>query len=82
MSNNEHTSKIFVLLEAIAQSKAKYIEIQTKEGVSIYKMKLLMEDKDLVDLLDGFFDEGFLAKQITKDDFDSFEGIETLTFNL
>ena len=82
MGNNEHTSKVFVLLEAIKQSKARYIEIQTKEGLSIYKMKLLLEDKDLVELLDGFFDEGFIVKEISKKEFDDFEGVETLNFNL
>ncbi|MFN7656314.1 MAG: hypothetical protein ACK5OW_00830 [bacterium] len=82
MSNNEHTSKVFVLLEAIKQSKARYIEIKSKEGLSIYKMKLLLEDKDLVELLDGFFDEGFIVKEISKKEFDDFEGVETLNFNL
>ena len=82
MSNNEHTSKVFVLLEAIKQSKARYIEIKSKEGLSIYKMKLLLEDKDLVELLDGFFDEGFIVKEISKKEFDVFEGVETLNFNL
>ena len=82
MGDNEHTSKVFVLLEAIKQSKARYIEIQTKEGLSIYKMKLLLEDKDLVELLDGFFDEGFIVKEITKKEFDDFEGVETLNFSL
>jgi len=80
MSNNEHTSKVFVLLEAIKQSKARYIEIKSKEGLSIYKMKLLLEDKDLVELLDGFFDEGFIVKEISKKEFDDFEGVETLNF--
>ena len=59
-----------------------YIEIKSKEGLSIYKMKLLLEDKDLVELLDGFFDEGFIVKEISKKEFDDFEGVETLNFNL
>jgi hypothetical protein len=82
MGNNEHTSKVFVLLEAIKQSKARYIEIKSKEGASIYKMKIILEDKDLVELLDGFFDEGFIVKEISKKEFDDFEGVETLNFNL
>ena len=82
MGNNEHTSKVFVLLEAIKQSKARYIEIKSKEGTSIYKMKIILEDKDLVELLDGFFDEGFIVKEISKKEFDDFEGVETLNFNL
>lgn len=82
MENNDHISKVFVLLESIAQSKAKYIEVLTKDDEPIYKIKLLIEDNDLIELLDGFFDNGFKVKQITKDDFDSFEGLETLNFNL
>lgn len=82
MSNNEHTSKVFVLLEAIKQSKARYIEIKSKDGLPIYKMKILLEDKDLVELLDSFFDEGFIVKEISKKEFDDFEGVETLNFNL
>lgn len=81
-NNKDHIAKVFVMLEAIAQSKAKYIEVLTKNDEPIYKIKLLIEDEDLVDFLDGFFDNGFKVKQISKEDFDSFEGLETLTFDL
>ena len=81
-NNKDHIAKVFVMLEAIAQSKAKYIEVLTKDDEPIYKIKLLIEDEDLVDFLDGFFDNGFKVKQISKEDFDSFEGLETLTFDI
>lgn len=82
MENKDHIAKVYILLEAIAQSKAKYIEVLTKEDEPIYKIKLLIEDEDLIDFLDGFFDSGFKIKQISKEDFDSFEGLETLTFDI
>lgn len=82
MENNEHISKVFVILESIAQSKAKYIEISSSDGEPIFKIKIIVEDADMVDFLDGFFDKGFKVKQITKTEFDTFEGVETLDFNL
>jgi hypothetical protein len=82
MENNEHISKVFVILESITQSKAKYIEISSSDGEPIFKIKIIVEDADMVDFLDGFFDKGFKVKQITKNEFDLFQGIETLDFNL
>jgi len=82
MGDNSHISKIYVLLDAIASSKAKYIEVSTSEGKPIFKIKLIVEGEDMVELLDGFFDKGFKVKQISKENFDSFEGYETLQFNL
>lgn len=81
MENKEHISKVFIILESVAQSKAKYIEISIK-GEPIFKIKLLVDSEDMVDFLDGFFDSGYTVKQITKEDFDNFEGIETLEFKL
>lgn len=79
---NNHISKVYVLLDAIANSKAKYIEVRTKEDEPIFKIKLLVEDEDMVEFIDGFFDNGFKIIQISKEDFDSFEGIETINFDL
>ena len=81
MENKEHISKVFIILESVAQAKAKYIEISIK-GEPIFKIKLLVDSEDMVDFLDGFFDSGYTVKQITKEDFDNFEGIETLEFKL
>jgi hypothetical protein len=36
----------------------------------------------MVEFLDGFFDNGFTVKEISKKEFDDFEGIETLKFNI
>lgn len=82
MEDNKHISKVYVLLDAIANSKARYIEVSTSSGEPIFKIKLLVDGEDLVEFLDGFFDNGFKVKQISKEDFDSFEGFETLQFNL
>lgn len=81
MENKEHISKVFVILESIAQSKAKYIEV-LKDDEPIFKIKLLVDSEDMIELLDSFFDNGFKVREITKEEFDSFEGLETLTFNI
>jgi len=80
MENKEHITKVYVLLDAIASSKAKYIEVTTKDDEPIYKIKILVTDEEMVEFLDGFFDHGFKVKQITKKDFDSFEGVDTIHF--
>ena len=82
MENKEHIAKVYVLLDAIVQSKSKYIEVLTKDGEPVYKIKLTVDAEDMIDFLDGFFDEGFKVREISKEDFDSFEGLETLHFNL
>jgi hypothetical protein len=82
MENKEHISKVFVILESIAHSKAKYIEVLNTEDEVIFKIKLIVDSEDMVDLLDGFFDNGFKVRQITKEDFDGFESSEILKFNL
>lgn len=74
-------SKVFIILDSILESKARYIEI-SKDGESIFKVKLITEAEDMVEFLDGFFDNGFTVKEISKKEFDEFEGIETLKFNI
>ena len=81
MGNEENTSKVFVILDSLRESKAKYIEVLDGE-VIIFKVKLIVDSEDMVELLDGFFDNGFKIRQITKEDFDTFKGVETLRFNL
>lgn len=77
----DKASKVFVILDSILESKARYIEI-SKNGESIFKVKLITEAEDMVEFLDGFFDNGFMVKEISKKEFDEFEGIETLKFNI
>jgi len=77
----DKASKVFVILDSILESKARYIEI-SKNGESIFKVKLITEAEDMVEFLDGFFDNGFTVKEISKKEFDDFEGIETLKFNI
>ena len=74
-------SKVFIILDSILESKARYIEI-SKDGESIFKVKLITEAEDMVEFLDGFFDNGFTVKEISKKEFDEFEGVETLKFNI
>jgi len=77
----DKSSKVFVILDSLLESKARYIEI-SKNGESIFKVKLITEAEDMVEFLDGFFDNGFTVKEISKKEFDDFEGIETLKFNI
>jgi hypothetical protein len=77
----DKASKVFIILDSILESKARYIEI-SKNGESIFKVKLITEAEDMVEFLDGFFDNGFTVKEISKKEFDDFEGIETLKFNI
>jgi hypothetical protein len=77
----DKASKVFVILDSILESKARYIEI-SKNGESIFKVKLITEAEDMVEFLDGFFDNGFTVKEISKKEFDDFESIETLKFNI
>ena len=77
----DKVSKIFIILGSLLESKARYIEI-SKDGEPIFKVKLITETEDMVEFLDGFFDNGFTVKEISKKEFDDFEGIETLKFNI
>lgn len=81
MENKKHISKVFIILESVAQSKARYIEILDKDQ-PIFKVKLLLDSEAMVDFLDKFFDNGFTVKEISKEDFDNFDGIETLNFDI
>lgn len=76
----DKASKVFIILDSLLQVKARYIEI-SKNGEAIFKVKLIVETEDMVEFLDGFFDNGFIVKEISKKEFDDFEGIETLKFN-
>jgi hypothetical protein len=77
----DKASKVFIILDSLLESKARYIEI-SKNGESIFKVKLITEAEDMVEFLDGFFDNGFTVKEISKKEFDDIEGIETLKFNI
>lgn len=76
----DKASKIFFILNSILESKSKYIEV-SKDGEAVFKIKLAVEPEDMVKFLDDFFDNGFVVKEISKKDFDDFEGIETFNFN-
>lgn len=77
----DKASKVYIILNSLLESKARYIEISKNEE-PIFKVKLITETEDMVEFLDGFFDNGFTVKEISKKEFDEFEGIETLKFNI
>ena len=74
------TNKINSILQSLTESKEKYIEVKDKDGSPMFKMMLLTTDKEMVDLLDTFFDNGYKVEQISKENFDYFTG-ETHNFN-
>lgn len=74
-------TNIFTILESVMLSKVRYIEVLTQDNESIFKIKLLVDDNDMVNFLDSFFDNGFKVVQISKEDFDNFEGLETIKIN-
>ncbi len=79
----EHkTTKVSLILEAIKESKVKYIEILTPKGVTAMKVMLNVEGQDMVEFLDEFYDAGFSIRKITKQEFDDYEAEEKLNFNI
>ncbi len=79
----EHkTTKVSLILEAIKESKVKYIEILTPKGVTAMKVMLNVEGQDMVEFLDEFYDAGFIVKKISKSEFDDYDAEERLRYNL
>jgi hypothetical protein len=46
------------------------------------KIKLNVDNEELVKFLDDFYDAGFVIEKISKEDFDDYEADEKLNFNL
>jgi len=80
MIDREHIKKVHPLLDSLLEHKSRYIEVLTREGDLVYKMKLILEPEDIVKILDNFFDDGFIIKEISKEDFDGFSSNETFNF--
>lgn len=79
----EHkTTKVSLILEALKESKVKYIEILTPSGTTAMKIKLNVDGQDMVDFLDEFHDAGFTVRKITKQEFDDYDAEEKLSFNI
>jgi predicted membrane GTPase involved in stress response len=76
------TTKVSVILQALKEAKAKYIEVLTPKGTTAMKIKLNVESDDMVGFLDEFYDAGFTVKKITKEEFDDYDAEEKLNFNL
>ena len=80
--NKPKTTKVSLILQAVKESKVKYIEILTPKGTTAMKIKLNIDSDEMVDFLDEFHDAGFTVRGITKEDFDDYEAEERLNFNL
>lgn len=79
----DNISKVYVILESIKESKYKYIAITNpKDGEKIMKIKINLEEKDMVNFLDTFFDEGFIVESIDKKEFDSLVTNDILNFKI
>jgi hypothetical protein len=76
------TTKVSLILQAVKESKNKYIEILTPNGTTAMKIQLNVEATDMVEFLDEFYDAGFKVRKITKEEFDAYEAEEKLNFNL
>ena len=76
------TTKVSLIVQAIKDSKIKYIEILTPKGITAMKIKLNMDSEEMVGFLDEFYDAGFTVRKITKQEFDDYEAEEKLNFNI
>lgn len=76
-------SKVSILLESIKDSKYDYIEIvDPKTNKCIMKIKSNLTENQYVDFLDTFFDNGFIVRSISKNDFDTLQSGDVISFNL
>lgn len=83
MSDKKIISKVSVLLEAIKESKQKYIAVISPEtGEKVMMIKHNLTDDSYIDFLDTFFDHGFKIEAIDKKDFDSLSDDDVLSFNI
>ena len=76
------TTKVSVLLNSVIESKMRYIEILTPDNKTAMKIKLNIENDQMVDFLDEFYDAGFIVKKISKSEFDDYDAEERLRYNL
>jgi hypothetical protein len=76
------TTKVSLIMQAVKESKVKYIEILTPKGTTAMKVKLNVDGEDMVEFLDEFYDAGFTVRKITKQEFDDYDAEEKLNFNI
>lgn len=81
MSKGKKT-KVSLLINSLIESKMRYIEIQSQEGETAMKIKLNIDNEQMVDFLDEFYDAGFVVKKITKSEYDDYDADEKLRYNL
>lgn len=79
---SKKTTKVSLIVQAVTESKVKYIEVLTPKGSCAMKIKLNVDSDDMVGFLDEFYDAGFTVRKITKQDYDEFDADEKLDFNL
>ena len=80
--DNSKTTKVSLIVQSIKESKIKYIEILTPKGVCAMKIKLNVDDEEMVGFLDEFYDNGFTIRKISKQEFDDYDADEKLSFNI
>jgi len=74
-------SKVYLILDSIKESKYKYIAVINPEnGEKIMKIKMNLDEDNLMGFLDTFFDNGFKIEQITKKEFDSLKTDDILKY--
>jgi len=79
----DKVTKVYLVLESIKESKYRYIAITNpNNGEKIMKIKLNLEDGNLVSFLDTFFDHGFKIETINKKEFDSLQTRDVLKYKL
>lgn len=80
--SGDKTTKVSLIMQAVKESKVKYIEILDSEGETAMKIKLNIDTEDMVEFVDEFHDAGFTVRKITKQEFDDYEANEKLNFNI
>ena len=50
------TTKVSLILQAVKESKTKYIEILTPNGTTAMKIQLNVDSEDMVEFLDEFYE--------------------------
>lgn len=79
----DNISKVYLILDSIKESKYRYITIiNPNTGEKIMKIKLNLENGNLVDFLDTFFDHGFKVESIDKTEFDSLQTRDIIKYKI
>lgn len=79
---NNQASKIFLMLDSLKEFNTRYIAIiDPNTGDKIMKIKTNLDNDNVTELLDAFFDEGFIVESINKKEFDDLITGDVIRFN-